>query len=324
MAIELTLSPDGPLDFRPGLPDGFAGPLLRGASAYSAKANAAEIIVQDLQGDGYAIRLLIARVVKRVTGIGQIPFRGLYSNLMIKNSIRKEIGSIGKFHIRQDQLSCYFTSPTACKVKFEKSEEYHSIDIFYSPALLEELLPYFPELNNVLQTGEPGMMLRNKMLWTVPSMKEITTQLLNCPYDDSTRQFYFDLKVREFLYQILEHTYKRKPDQLSFTPWEIKKIHDARDILNNHISKKPPLIKWLSKQVALNEYKLKVGFRQYFNSSIFEWLLDKKMQHAKDLILTTNKPVKEVSILVGYPLTTNFITAFRKHFGMTPGTLRRK
>jgi AraC-like DNA-binding protein len=155
-------------------------------------------------------------------------------------------------------------------------------------------------------------------------MKEITSQILNCPFDIATRQFYFDIKVRELLYQILEHAYKRKLTDYSFTPWEVKKLHEAKDILELHISKKPPIIKALAKQVALNQFKLKTGFRQFFNSGIFEWLLEKKMQHAKELVLNTNIPIKAISGMVGYPLTTNFITAFRRRFSVTPGSLRRK
>lgn len=154
-------------------------------------------------------------------------------------------------------------------------------------------------------------------------MKEIINQILNCPYDEATRQFYFDLKVRELLYQLLETAFKTNPSQQYFTPFEIARIHEARDILESYISKKPPSIRSLSRKVALNEYKLKTGFKQYFNASIFDWLIDRKMQHARHLILSTNRPIKDICAMVGYPRTTNFITAFRRRFGMTPGSLRR-
>ena len=93
-------------------------------------------------------------------------------------------------------------------------------------------------------------------------------------------------------------------------------------------SEKPEMTKKdttnLAKKVALNELKLKKGFRKYFDSGIFEWLTNRKMEHARMLILTTNKPIKDIASIVGYPLTTNFITAFRRRFGYTPGSLRRQ
>ena len=322
MAIELTLSNGELLEFQPGLPSDYAGPILHGAIALSAKTNIAEVIVQELVGDQYAIRFSIGRFLKKVTASGQIKTGGLYSYFMLKNGVRKEIDNIGKLHLRQDQYTCFFTEPAACKAKFEKNIEYRAIDFFYSPKILEEVLQYFPELKNVL-SASPSVMLPGKIRWSLPSMKEIINQLLNCPYDETTRQFYFDLKVRELLYEMLENAYKRKTTEHHFTPWEISKIHQARSILETYISKKPPSLHFLSRQVALNEFKLKTGFKQYFNTGMFEWLMEQKMHYAKELILTTNKPVKDICTMVGYPRSTNFITSFRRRFGMTPGSLRR-
>lgn len=322
MAIELTLTNGQSIELTPGLPSDYAGPVIRGSTAIGAKTSLAELVVQELTDDEYSIRLSIGKFFKRVTGVGNIHKHGLQSCFMLKNGLRKEIATIGKVHVRQDQYTCFFTEATSFKIKFEKDLEYKALDIFYSPKLLEELLPFFPEVKDVL--ASPASILTGKTCWSLPSMKEITNQLLNCPYDESTRQFYFDLKVRELLYQMLENANRQKSKEYHFTPWEVSKIHEAKTILQDHIAKKPPSIRSLSKQVALNELKLKKGFKQYFNASMFDWLMDQKMQHAKHLILTTNKPIKDICTLTGYPRMTNFITAFRKCFGYTPGSLRRR
>lgn len=323
MALELTLTHDERLDLQYGLPPDYSGPILRGAITLSTKTNLAELVLQEIPGENYSIRFISGKLLKRIYAKGWIHTLGLYCYFMLKNGLRKRFDSIGKLHLRQDQYACFFTESTNCSAVFEKNDEFRALDFFYSPKFLEELFPFFPELQTVTQ-ALPGMILTDKARWALPSMKEITNQILNCPYDEATRQFYFDLKVRELLFQILENTYKKKPDEKMFTPWETAKIHEARTILETYISKKPPSIKSLSKQVALNEFKLKNGFRQFFNAGIFEWLWERRMQHARQLILTTNIPIKEISAMVGYPLTTNFITAFRRRFGITPASLRRK
>ncbi len=323
MPIDLTLSNQPPLEFQPGFPAHYQGPVLRGAAVTYAKTNIADLVIQELAGEDYSIRFSLGKFLSRVTAAATIRNRGLYSYFLLKNSTRKEINGIGKIHLRTNHYCCFFTEPTSCTARFEKNNEFRALDIFYSPKLLEELLPYFPELKEVLLTN-PSILLPAKPCWTLPSMKEITAQILDCPYDDSTRQFYFDLKVRELLYQLLQNAFKRKPSERMYTPWESSKIHDAKTILETYISKKPPSIRSLARQVALNEFKLKDGFKKYFGSGIFEWLMEQRMQHAKHLLLTTNKPVKTICAMVGYPRTTNFITAFKRRFGMTPGSLRRQ
>jgi AraC-like DNA-binding protein len=320
--MELTLSNGSSLKFESGLPSDYSGPILRGATSFQAKTNLAELVIQELHGEYYTIRFLIGNFLKKVNAKGWIHSDGLYSYFMLKNGTRKQINTIGNLHIRQDQYACFFTESSDCSAVFEKTNEFRALDLFYSPKLLEELLPFFPELKNVLLSPS-GILLPGKPCWSLPSMKEIINQILDCPYDEATRQFYFDLKVRELLYQLLETAFKTNPTQQHFTPFEIARIHEARDILESYISKKPPSIRSLSRKVALNEYKLKTGFKQYFNASIFDWLIDRKMKHAKQLILTTNRPIKYICSMVGYPRTTNFITAFRRRFGMTPGSLRR-
>jgi AraC-like DNA-binding protein len=320
--MELILSNGAPLKFEPGLPSDYSGPILCGATSFQAKSNVAELVIQELQGEYYTIRFLIGKFLKKINAKGWIHSNGLYSYFMLKNGTRKRINTIGNLHIRQDQYACFYTESSDCSAVFEKTNEFRALDVFYSPKLLEELLPFFPELKKVLISSS-GIILPGKPCWSLPSMKEIINQILNCPYDEATRQFYFDLKVRELLYQLLETAFKTNQLQQSFTPFEVARIHDARDILESYISKKPPSIRSLSRKVALNEYKLKTGFKQYFNASIFDWLMERKMQHAKQLILTTNRPIKDICTMVGYPRTTNFITAFRRRFGMTPGSLRR-
>jgi AraC-like DNA-binding protein len=323
MNIELTLSNGSPLELGPGLPPDYTGPILRGAVALSAASEDGHFVIQELAGELYSIRLTVGNFFKTIKASGKIITRGLYSYFMLRHGVRKEIASIGKFHLRQDQYISFFTDPTSCSARFEKNKEFRALDIFYSPKLLEELIPYFPEIKEILLVS-PGVMLPGNVFRTLPSMQEITSHLLDSPYDDATRQFYFDLKVRELLYQTLVNSYKRNPSDRIYTPWEIAKIHDLPVILETYISKKPPTLKTLAKLVALNEFKLKNGFKQYFGVTIFDWLMEQKMQYAKDLILTTNKPIKDICVTVGYPRTSNFITAFKRRFNMTPGSLRRK
>jgi len=323
MNLELSLRNGETLDLHPGLPNGFTGPFLKNATSLSAGNGETELVIQEVAYEDFSIRFLVGKFLKRLNVSGRILKRGLYCYFTIKNGIRKDVGSVGKLHLRQDQFTGFFTEPTSCKTRFEKEKDFQSIDIFYSPKLLEELFTYFPELKELMKT-ERGAMLPGRSGWSLPSMKEITSQLLNIPYDEATSRFYFDLKVRELLFQILVHAYKRNPSDHYYTPWEVGRIHEAKRILETYIATKAPTIKSLARQVALNEYKLKTGFKQYFSLSIFDWLVEQRMQHAKELLLTTNRPVKEICSMVGYPRSSNFITAFRRRFGMTPRSLRQK
>ncbi|MBW7941214.1 MAG: helix-turn-helix transcriptional regulator [Candidatus Kuenenia stuttgartiensis] len=320
-----TISFEGnePVTLSDGLPTNYNGPLLPGSVCYSAQLNHSELVLQELCGGGYSVRLIMGKFLRKFHAKGWIHTEGLYGSLMFKDDLRKRMVSLGETYLKEGQFSCFYTQPSDYSSSFEKGEEFCMVDLFYSPLLLEGLIPFFPGLNSVIG-ADPGVLVTQKPFWLPLSIKEITHQILHCAYNETSRQYYFDLKVKEILYCMLESVFKQDPNQLVFTPWEESRIHEARRILLEHITGKPPSIKKLSKLVALNEYKLKRGFRQIFNANIGQWMHEQKLQKGRHLILNTNKPIKEISNLVGYPLTTNFITAFRKHFGITPGDLRRK
>ena len=187
------------LEFLPGLPPDYKGITLRGSSTMFAKTNLAEIILQQLNGVDYYIRLSTGRFLKKISAKGWAAQYGLYSNFILKNDARKELKSIGKFHLRKDQYICYLTKETDCSVLFANNEDFSTIDFFYSPKLLEELIPFFPELGQLLVDSSQAI-LNGKGGWSIPSMKEITNQILNCPYDEKTRQFYYH-PMEELLYQ---------------------------------------------------------------------------------------------------------------------------
>ena len=53
-----------------------------------------------------------------------------------------------------------------------------------------------------------------------------------------------------------------------------------------------------------------------------QYLTEVRMNHALSMVRDTNKKVTEIALSTGYNSTSNFITVFRKTFGMTPVAMR--
>lgn len=98
---------------------------------------------------------------------------------------------------------------------------------------------------------------------------------------------------------------------------DINAIQKAHDILNTH-SSNPPTIASLSKEVFLNEQKLKAGFLYYYHMSIGEYTTSLKMTKAANLLSTTDLSIEEISKMVGYNYSANFSKMFKKTYNKTP------
>ncbi len=58
--------------------------------------------------------------------------------------------------------------------------------------------------------------------------------------------------------------------------------------------------------------------------SFAEYVAGKRLQYARRLLRTTDKPVTELAVLAGYTASGTFIRNFKKYTGLTPGEYRRQ
>lgn len=63
-------------------------------------------------------------------------------------------------------------------------------------------------------------------------------------------------------------------------------------------------------------------FKESFGINFVDYLNQYRIEKAKELLLTTDKPVKEISMTTGFNSQQNFIRVFKKHTGMTPGQFK--
>lgn len=97
----------------------------------------------------------------------------------------------------------------------------------------------------------------------------------------------------------------------------VRKIKNAKEYLLKHMDA-PPSLKALAKIAGLNEYQLKVGFKEIYGNTVFGYLLDHRLDHSRMLLDTSRYQVNEVAYQIGYTNPSHYIAAFKKKFGITP------
>ena len=64
-------------------------------------------------------------------------------------------------------------------------------------------------------------------------------------------------------------------------------------------------------------------FAKKFNTSPKQYLINKKLNHAKDLIVSSNLSITEISEYTGFQSVYHFSRLFKKHFNMSPLTYKK-
>lgn len=104
---------------------------------------------------------------------------------------------------------------------------------------------------------------------------------------------------------------------------DIGKIHRAREIIINNIDNPYSLLA-LSREVGINDFKLKKGFKEIFGTTVFKYLFEERMERAKTLLLTDSLCISEIAAIVGYQNPSHFTNAFKRRFGYNPSNLRKE
>lgn len=146
----------------------------------------------------------------------------------------------------------------------------------------------------------------------------LLNQIFTVNLSESVAKLYYQGKVLELLALYFS---EKKPDTES-CPFlndqeTVRKIKHAKEYLLKNMET-PPGLKELAKQAGLNEYQLKVGFKEIYGNTVFGYLLDHKLDHARVLLDSAKFQVNEVAYQIGYTNPSHFIASFKKKFGVTP------
>ncbi|HCW08650.1 MAG TPA: AraC family transcriptional regulator [Cytophagales bacterium] len=151
-----------------------------------------------------------------------------------------------------------------------------------------------------------------------PHLLLVLNQLFNTQLSESASRLFYHGKA----YEILSLYFSERKPNTENCPFlndqeTVRKIKHAKEHLLKN-AEAPPNLKELAKFAGLNEYQLKAGFKEIYGNSVFGYLLDHKLDHARVLLDTKKHKVNEVAYQLGYTNPSHFIAAFKKKFGMTP------
>ena len=69
---------------------------------------------------------------------------------------------------------------------------------------------------------------------------------------------------------------------------------------------------------GINEFALKNGYKTQFGTTVFDYLIGRRLEHARELLVQPTYSIQQVSAVVGYKHANHFSTAFKNRFGTTP------
>jgi len=156
-----------------------------------------------------------------------------------------------------------------------------------------------------------------------PEMRKVINDIRDCRQTGELKRLHTESKILELLMYQLEQLRNGSipAKEETFKTGDFERLEQARTILNERFVS-PPTHKELAKEILLNEFKLRSGFKEYFGVTMYDYITRLRMEKARRLLLEEKMSIYEVSGLAGFKHQANFSKAFKKYFGLLPSGVK--
>lgn len=196
----------------------------------------------------------------------------------------------------------------------------------FTKLLEKESLPIWHKIKDKL--------LQDESYHTTLSLRFVTPEKLLVPAFCTISKLLNDRKIIISSFNaILEKTIENKntvdgvvsmeEKETNYYP-DIQLIQSVYDFILMHKNTPFPTLKELARIFGTNEYKLKVGFRYLFKTSIYQFYNNERLKRSHLLIKHTKIPLKNIALMVGFSTYPNFSRAFKIKFDCSPTEINRK
>jgi AraC-like DNA-binding protein len=235
--------------------------------------------------------------------------------------------ALGKeYLIRTNQHNLHYSPVFLGTGEYKGLEKYKFFEVHFTTRFFFELAkdscPMLMQFAEKIQKGRNNQLYQDHLPISF-AMHQCINDMMNCKVTGGLKLLFLQSKCIELL-ALQAQMYEdagRKSANICKSDHDKDCIHFAKDyLLQNAVQ--PPSLTELAKIAGINEFKLKQGFKEVFNNTVFGYLTDYKLNQARELLLTGDLAIKDVADQLGYSSVQHFNSAFRKKFGVPPGKLK--
>lgn len=256
-----------------------------------------------------------------LAALGEADTNNLILGCMLSGTgVLEAVGNPDQIWRDSGQLYALSLSNRPVRYHLQADQPFRSVALMLTPDAVEALAEdhELPELARATRRTGPISTMRP----IGPMARKAATDLLQPHYRGPMERLYREGKATELL--ALQIGLLGEPHDKDLTSAELRRVREARELLVADLQN-PPDLATLAAAVGLRTKRLNQGFRQIYGTTVFDHLLDVRMTTARDMLDEgLDMPLKQLAWAMGYRQASNFISAFRNRFGISPGAYGRR
>ncbi|MFR5880661.1 MAG: helix-turn-helix domain-containing protein [Cloacibacillus evryensis] len=164
-------------------------------------------------------------------------------------------------------------------------------------------------------------MIRTRVFAGTPHLRLLIRQLTGVP-DYKLRKLFLEGKALELLSVFCSEVIGRKEKKGDVSREDRRCLRQARERIDEQFLL-PLTISQIAKECHMSETKLKRGFKNCFGCTVYEYMVEKRMELAQPAFGRKYK-VKDVVWMAGYSNAGHFIKMFRKNTALRRAKYRKR
>lgn len=208
-------------------------------------------------------------------------------------------------------------------MKYPKNTNIKIVNIYFDETFFEKLsYSGAKKLKRMICDHNLGQITKKL---NMPAIIVPFEQIAECSWDYRviSEVLYLQSKAIEIISLFVnDEFFKKSNDNNVITKEEdIAKLKEVKFLISKNLVE-PLSINELSQRVGLNTYKLKKGFKEIYNTTIFSYLRSLRMEKAREFLLKNNDNILHIANNVGYSNSSHFAAAFKNKYGINPSVFR--
>ncbi|MFT8361840.1 MAG: AraC family transcriptional regulator [Sporolactobacillus sp.] len=203
---------------------------------------------------------------------------------------------------------------------FHKNTPFHCICIDFLPPFIER---HAGCSFAAMQTNWQQLLPREGDTARTADLIYLLKQIKNFRGNFNAAHLYFQGKAVEALALMVNQEKIEPVKAVSICKDDLEALHQVAAHLNRYYDTSLNLDD-LARQACMGKTKLKYLFKHVYLQTLSDYVFEKRLTHAKALLLSSESSIHEIAQRVGYAKSSSLSSLFKKKFGITPCDYRKK
>lgn len=228
-------------------------------------------------------------------------------------------GITGQHPLTTGQHNLYFCEEPQSNFHFPRQSRYEYLAFIVRKEHLLRLLSLAAghsaeDLARQMEDGKPLSLYPRGLSYNLRA-GHILADVLNNDMPEDLRGLFLNGKLLELISVMIDTS--RDCGQRQYSKADYERFSELRHYLDQHFLDSHSLAA-LSRKFAINEFKLKSGFKANYHCTVFEYISNCRLHYALTLLKSSSMNINQIAWEIGYQNAGSFIQSFKKKFGITP------